>query len=649
MVIAPSILYFSLHLLGWFFPAWLWGVDQFHYYPWPLMAGFVGATLLLFFLTLAYQRQADQMLIRSLAYFDHPLCNTPVFKLLLLGAFLVLASAFQVRGHYLGDSAMWFSNMEIIWLDKDPERINWIVGLPLAGFEHIPAHQALDFVLHYQTYRWGHELFGWSPADAYSWLSRAAGVPYVWVVWKICQLVFAAGRQRLTCLVLLLSLGNLQFFFGYGESYTLLSLASALYALYSLRYLRGQAVLAYPIMCFLLATALHIMALSLLPSVLYLLYHSSLGTALRRSRAYLPLLVTGAVAGFYVYLKVYRPRHMPLWSVEEEGLYPILSIPHFLNLANEILLLSPFGLVWGWAQMRRQAHTTVVIFAAWATLGTSALIAVHHIYLGGRDWDIMALPGIFCALWGLLSLAESDRQEHYFSQARLVVVPLMLTHTILWIGINSSTQRAIERLGNLLDHTPNQAWHYQAFTRGHYWLNIRQDQDALAIPHFRTALAYVPATDTLNVARYKTFLTTVLLNTGAAQHQQGDYKLAAEAYQEAIQLRPDYVEAHYNLGLVHTELGDHSRAVEQYQMAIRLDANKAKFHFSLGKAHNRLNQHRKAIEAYQIGLRLDDDAKARYNLGTSYLLLGDRKAALEQYERLKILDPELASRMRQHF
>jgi hypothetical protein len=48
MIIAPSILYFALHLLGWFFPAWLWGVDQFHYYPWPLMAGFVGSMLLLF-------------------------------------------------------------------------------------------------------------------------------------------------------------------------------------------------------------------------------------------------------------------------------------------------------------------------------------------------------------------------------------------------------------------------------------------------------------------------------------------------------------------------------------------------------------------------------------------------------------------------
>ncbi|MBI2505232.1 MAG: hypothetical protein HYW07_18615, partial [Candidatus Latescibacteria bacterium] len=48
---------------------------------------------------------------------------------------------------------------------------------------------------------------------------------------RIAALIRPSGLERLTCFALLFVLGSLQLFFGYGESYTLVSLAVALYLL----------------------------------------------------------------------------------------------------------------------------------------------------------------------------------------------------------------------------------------------------------------------------------------------------------------------------------------------------------------------------------------------------------------------------------
>jgi hypothetical protein len=95
MILLPAAAYIILHVLGYRYPARFWGVDQFHYY-------------------------------------------SPA----LLAAFLAAAWTLRVQGHYLGDSSMWFANMEML-LKGRAESIRWIIGLPVAGLEYVPAHQGL--------------------------------------------------------------------------------------------------------------------------------------------------------------------------------------------------------------------------------------------------------------------------------------------------------------------------------------------------------------------------------------------------------------------------------------------------------------------------------------------------------------------------
>jgi tetratricopeptide (TPR) repeat protein len=65
-----------------------------------------------------------------------------------------------------------------------------------------------------------------------------------------------------------------------------------------------------------------------------------------------------------------------------------------------------------------------------------------------------------------------------------------------------------------------------------------------------------------------------------------------------------------------------------------------------GVDYNELGMHKEAIEAFKQAIRINpDDALAHYNLGFAYVLLNNQSNAIEQYNILKILDPERANRL----
>jgi tetratricopeptide (TPR) repeat protein len=69
---------------------------------------------------------------------------------------------------------------------------------------------------------------------------------------------------------------------------------------------------------------------------------------------------------------------------------------------------------------------------------------------------------------------------------------------------------------------------------------------------------------------------------GAAYRREGMINEAVEAYNNAIKLQENYVEAHYNLGIAYRENGQFEKAEVEYKKAIALDPNFASAHYNLG-------------------------------------------------------------------
>lgn len=63
--------------------------------------------------------------------------------------------------------------------------------------------------------------------------------------------------------------------------------------------------------------------------------------------------------------------------------------------------------------------------------------------------------------------------------------------------------------------------------------------------------------------------------------RQGKHREAVKAFKEAILLKPDYAEAHYNLAITYLILKDEKAALREYEVLRRLDHTRAATLFDL--------------------------------------------------------------------
>src|SRR3990172_5870444 len=74
-----------------------------------------------------------------------------------------------------------------------------------------------------------------------------------------------------------------------------------------------------------------------------------------------------------------------------------------------------------------------------------------------------------------------------------------------------------------------------------------------------------------------------------------EYDNAIEAYTKAIQLDPNYAEAHYNRGLSYSSKGQYDKAVEDYSRAIIINPNYTDAYYRRGRTYYSKVQYDKAI------------------------------------------------------
>jgi serine/threonine-protein kinase len=93
-------------------------------------------------------------------------------------------------------------------------------------------------------------------------------------------------------------------------------------------------------------------------------------------------------------------------------------------------------------------------------------------------------------------------------------------------------------------------------------------------------------------------------NLGITLLRQGDVAGAVAEYRKAVALKPDYAEGHYDLGWALYYQGDVAGAVAEYRKAIALKPDYAEAHCNLGHALRQQGQFREALEELRRGHEL---------------------------------------------
>ncbi|KAI5068801.1 hypothetical protein GOP47_0017146 [Adiantum capillus-veneris] len=125
---------------------------------------------------------------------------------------------------------------------------------------------------------------------------------------------------------------------------------------------------------------------------------------------------------------------------------------------------------------------------------------------------------------------------------------------------------------------------------------------------------------------------------GSALYGVGQYRAAERALSEATSLKPDFADAHCDLGLtVHAIGEDDERAIREFQLAVDLKPDHVEALYNLGGLFKDIGRYRRAAEMYSKVLTLQpNNWRAQLNKGVTLLGAGEteeaRKAIKEAFK-----------------
>lgn len=118
---------------------------------------------------------------------------------------------------------------------------------------------------------------------------------------------------------------------------------------------------------------------------------------------------------------------------------------------------------------------------------------------------------------------------------------------------------------------------------------------------------------------------------------------AAESFREALRIKPDYAEAHNDLGIAFATQGMFEEAAKSFQEAVRLKPADALSHSNLASALRDLGHLDEAVAIYREAVRLKPDyAEAYLQLGITLTRQGKQQEASTFLDRAARLKPDNA-------
>jgi len=121
---------------------------------------------------------------------------------------------------------------------------------------------------------------------------------------------------------------------------------------------------------------------------------------------------------------------------------------------------------------------------------------------------------------------------------------------------------------------------------------------------------------------------------GYAYFNKGDFNKALTHFDQAVQIKPNYIEALVNRGIIYFEEGRMPQALADYDKVIKLDDNVAEAFYNRGNVFLKQNNLSRAILDYDLAIKLNPRyAEAYTNLGSICVRQGDWVRALFYYNK----------------
>ncbi len=412
--------------------------------------------------------------------------------------------------------------------------------------------------------------------------------------WGIACEITPKNGSRVIALVVLGTMGLVQLYFGYIESYPTVSVAILAYLWLGLRRARGADHPLWPAIALAVAMACHLSCAFLAPSYLYLLLREKQSWMKRVALALVPPAAAAALFVLLGYppsrwLGAFRIAARAVESGHEAALYAkpyaAISLDHAWDVLNAVLLALPVpallllaAVVSGTARDGKATGTNLfgdpaAIFLAVAALPGFLLAAALVLPVApAQDWDLTSILLLPLAVFGVKAGFSIPKVP--MRGARGVGIAALGAGALLsFVLVNANEESGLRRYETLVGPGAKVTAYARAY--GNELLATydvgRKDYQRAAL-HAQRALDAEPTNP-----RY-------WVKKGAALYELGRYDEAIPALQEGIRRGPARDDAYYDLGNCLERQKRHAEAVTNYREAIRLAEPRPDYLNNLGVA-----------------------------------------------------------------
>lgn len=555
----------------------LWGINHLAFYPVPVRLAALTLAAAAFVPRVA--GGICSALTGSVEYFRRRRAVGRVTALtaaiISLGAFWLLQSSTLL----LGDSRLVASNFRLAF---DPG-YKVLVSSPRFILLQENLAKGTALLYHYAA-RISLEAFGASPVDGIRFLNCALGGVFVFILLRTVLKRPSATILAVWTILIILTSGVMELFFGYVENYTPLIFFGSLYVALSVDYLRsGKGSHLFPVLaCLVLAVFMHVQGILLVPSFVFLLaLHYSEYGKLRPWRLTAALTVLTAVGTLVFALITEYSRHF-LPGLADEEIFGILSPSHLADIANEIMLILPTAIVAtaiALAYMRGPSGGTVgtedrprrvrLQFILVVLFPCLLFLFVFKPDLGmARDWDLFAMTALgllpLCLI--VLSIAHGGGARRQVESITGPAAALCLMLLAAWVGVNASPGRSAKRFEAILEYDQTRAPYAYEVLAQHYRHSGDMDR----------------AIATLQKGMSKSYNLRLVSLSAAFHDEMGEGDEAVRLYKEVVENQPERDGPRRNLVILLHKLRRRDELLEFSRDGTRYHPEKPVYHYFYG-------------------------------------------------------------------
>jgi len=244
-------------------------------------------------------------------------------------------------------------------------------------------------------------------------------------------------------------------FFGYVETYALVTAFAYLFFVSALAAVKNGKSSIVPIIAFILAIFFHRIAILLLPALLVYLFIVFAGEKLTgrvaAKRKNILILLGALIVVFYIVVMVAAPLDIkriflsPFGDRFTTDGYSLLSIKHIADYINLLLFLTPLFLIvtalgrkWMIKSDDSGVNASILFVLVGAVTGLLAAFLIEPKLGMARDWDLfstMLIPAHIAGVY--LWILHFERQRR-FQPATIMIALLSLSIFVPWLALNKT-------------------------------------------------------------------------------------------------------------------------------------------------------------------------------------------------------------------